>query len=234
MNDTPKSNLFFEGQALHFIAWAILLSAVYWARGVPGFDAGSFLGLSTSWWAALVVADAVFHQVYVWLCWRAELHNQTLTRWFGEKAFTLYAAGFTILFVLRPILAFTLGWSNRGTLDLNPWIGYGVSVILLLPVMYMMYSIVHFFTFRRAFGIDHFEPDIYRTKSYVRQGIFRRTPNAMYVFGFFALWIPVFLFQSTAALVVAAFSHAYIWVHYFATEKPDMTRIYGGGNGEGA
>jgi len=32
---------------------------------------------------------------------------------------------------------------------------------------------------------------------------------------------------ATAALVLAAFCHAYIWVHYFCTEKPDMKRIYG-------
>jgi hypothetical protein len=60
-----------------------------------------------------------------------------------------------------------------------------------------------------------------------RRGTFRFSPNAMYVFGFCALWIPAFLFQSSAALVFAAFSHAYIWVHYHATEKPDMKRIYG-------
>ncbi len=34
-------------------------------------------------------------------------------------------------------------------------------------------------------------------------------------------------FNSAAALTVAAFSHAYIWVHYFATEKPDMDFLYG-------
>ena len=29
------------------------------------------------------------------------------------------------------------------------------------------------------------------------------------------------------ALVVALFSHAYIWVHYFCTDRPDMKLIYG-------
>ena len=36
-------------------------------------------------------------------------------------------------------------------------------------------------------------------------------------------------FASAAGLVAAAFNHLYIWVHYFATERPDMLRIYGGG-----
>ena len=33
--------------------------------------------------------------------------------------------------------------------------------------------------------------------------------------------------SSQAALLAAAFNHAYIWVHYFCTELPDMKRIYG-------
>ncbi len=61
----------------------------------------------------------------------------------------------------------------------------------------------------------------------VQGGIFRFSSNAMYLFGFMGLWIPGFLFQSLAALILAVFSHAYIWIHYYATEKPDMDRIYG-------
>ncbi|MBT4939321.1 MAG: hypothetical protein HON14_09335 [Rhodospirillaceae bacterium] len=221
-----KSKLVFEGQLFHLAALVVLLAAVYSLRNLAGFSEGEFLGLSTSLWIALAVADAIIHQVYVWFCWRLELHHQSLTRWFGDKAFVLYAAMFTALFVARPILAFMLGWSNRGTLDINPWLGYGISIVLLGPVIFMMYSIVHFFSFRRAFGIDHFDAS-YWDVPFVRQGIFKWTPNAMYVFGFFALWIPAFLFQSVGALGVAAFSHAYIWVHYCATEKPDMARIYG-------
>jgi hypothetical protein len=38
-------------------------------------------------------------------------------------------------------------------------------------------------------------------------------------------WIAVG-FNSSAALAVAAFSHAYIWVHFYATEKPDMDFLY--------
>ena len=31
------------------------------------------------------------------------------------------------------------------------------------------------------------------------------------------------------ALLVAAFSHAYIWVHFFTVEKPDMAYIHAAG-----
>ena len=226
MASDGKLGLFFEGQRMHFAVLVILLAAVWELSGLAGFGAGEFLGLSTMGWVALSVGDAVLHQVYVWLCWRAELHGQTLSRWFGPKAFTLYAVLFTALFAARPILAFALGWSNRGTLDIHPWAGWGIALVLFLPAVYLMISIRRYFSFRRAFGIDHFEPG-YRSLPMVRDGIFRFSPNAMYVFGFFMLWVPAFLFQSMAAMVIAAFSHAYIWVHYHATEKPDMKRIYG-------
>jgi len=33
-------------------------------------------------------------------------------------------------------------------------------------------------------------------------------------------------YASQAALWLALFNHIYIWVHYYATELPDMQRIY--------
>jgi len=36
-----------------------------------------------------------------------------------------------------------------------------------------------------------------------------------------------------AALAVALFNHLYIWVHYYATELPDMARIYGAARATG-
>jgi hypothetical protein len=49
----------------------------------------------------------------------------------------------------------------------------------------------------------------------------------MYTYGLLALWLPGLLEASAAALVAAALSHVYIWVHYTCTELPDMRRIYG-------
>jgi RimJ/RimL family protein N-acetyltransferase len=39
------------------------------------------------------------------------------------------------------------------------------------------------------------------------------------------LWIIAIAAASWSPLVVAGFSHAYIWVHYFCTEQPDMQVI---------
>ncbi|WP_298855301.1 methyltransferase [uncultured Ruegeria sp.] len=78
----------------------------------------------------------------------------------------------------------------------------------------------------RAAGGEHFD-ESYRGMPLVKDGIFRYTDNGMYVYAFLLFWAIAIGFDSAAALVVAAFSHAYIWVHYYATEKPDMDYLYG-------
>ncbi|WP_156119582.1 hypothetical protein [Leptolyngbya sp. KIOST-1] len=35
------------------------------------------------------------------------------------------------------------------------------------------------------------------------------------------------LIGSQAALAVALFQHAYVWVHFYCTEAPDMDLLYG-------
>ena len=216
----------FEGQLGHLAGLAALLLALWASMGILDFETGSFLGLSVNTWAALAVADAIIHQVYVWFCWRSELHGKRLTRALGDRAFPLYKAGFAALIILRPLLAFALAWANRGTLAIDPWLGFAIGVIMLGFAIWLMVSVRLYFGFDRAFGVDHFDP-AYRNAPLVNAAIFRLSPNAMYVFGFLALWAPAFLFRSEAALAVAAFSHGYIWVHFYCTEKPDMRRIYG-------
>jgi hypothetical protein len=43
---------------------------------------------------------------------------------------------------------------------------------------------------------------------------------------FLLFWAVAVSFNSSAALVVTAFSHVYIWVHFYATERPDMDFLY--------
>jgi hypothetical protein len=88
-----------------------------------------------------------------------------------------------------------------------------------------MYSILKYFGVKRAMGIDHFDP-AYRELPMVTEGIFKFTNNAMYTLGFLMFWIPGFIWASKAALLSAAFSHLYIWVHFYTVEKPDMEVIY--------
>jgi protein-S-isoprenylcysteine O-methyltransferase Ste14 len=124
------------------------------------------------------------------------------------------------------VLITGLAAANAGTLPLHPAAAVALSLLLALPVIYLFHSLRTYFGFKRAFGIDHFDPS-YRSRALVRKGIFRYTPNGMYVAGLLILWIPGLLLRSQAALAVAVFSHLFIWGHYFCTEKPDMEYIYG-------
>ena len=221
-----ESPRFFEGQALHFGALAVLLAGVFAAGAMPGFTDGELLGLSTRTWVVLAVGDAVAHQIYVWVCWRLELGSNGITRVFGARGFGLYAIGFTVLIGARPFLILAVAVSNADTLPLDPQVARGLALAALAPVFCLAYSIRRYFGFSRAYGADHFDP-AYRDLPIVREGIFRFSSNSMYTFGFLLLWAVALWFRSTAAMVCAAFSHAYIWVHYYGTEKPDMRVIYG-------
>ena len=208
------------------VGLALLIAAAAGAARLPGFSDGELLGLSTRTWFWIAVWEAVAHQVYVWFCWRLELGSKGLTRSLGASGFLLYQVGFTVLILARPVLAFVLAISNAGTLPLDPAIARALAVAALIPAAYLGYSVARYFGIARAYGADHFDP-AYRSLPIVREGIFRFSSNSMYVFGFLFLWVPGLWFGSVAALAFAAFSHAYIWVHYFATEKPDMQVIYG-------
>lgn len=221
----PDSGIF-SHQVAHVLLLAILLAGVWLAGELPGFSEGQFLGWPTDVWVSLTIGNAVLHQVFVWACWRAELHIQGLTRLLGEAAFNVYATIFSVLIMARPGLITCVAISNAGTLPLNPTFSFALSAVLAIPVVYLAYSVKRYFGFRRAFGIDHFDSS-YRDQPIVQAGIFRYSRNSMYVYGFLLLWIPGVLFHSIAAIIVALFSHIYIWVHYFVTEKPDMQFIYG-------
>ncbi|HJS36560.1 MAG TPA: methyltransferase [Burkholderiales bacterium] len=222
----PQAQLIFERQWFHALLLAALLVGLAVVSGADGVRGGQLWGVTTPVWFWLAVALAVVHQAYVWLCWRAQLHASWLTRTFGTYGFALYAVGFSVLGILRVAAVFILAASNRDTLEANPLVLKLLAIIAFIPATYLFYSVKRYFGFKRAFGIDHFDTS-YRSLPFVRKGIFRFTRNGMYVYGFLLLWVPAFWFASLAALAVALFNHLYIWVHYFATELPDMKRIYG-------
>lgn len=217
--------LIFEKQILHYSLLLILLGGTLVISQTEGFLTGQFLGITTSMWFYLAIASAILHQVYVWLCWRTQLHYTLMTKLFGQNGFVYYAVGFATLAILRIILVIGLAISNESSLHVNQLLLYSLAFIITIPVVYLLYSVKKYFTFKRALGIDHFDPS-YRNKPLVRQGIFRFTSNGMYIFGLLLIWLPGLLYVSQAALLAALFNHIYVWVHYYATEKPDMKRIY--------
>ncbi len=101
-----------------------------------------------------------------------------------------------------------------------------LCTVLGLPAIYAGYSVARYFGVSRASGADHFDAS-YRDLPMVDKGIFKYSSNSMYTFAFLAFWVIGIAAASWLAILAAAFSHAYIWIHYFCTEKPDMNLIYG-------
>lgn len=217
----------FERQWLHVVALAVMLPILYQiSLWCTCFHRGEMWGFSTWTWFWISVEIPILHQIYVWFCWRTELHRGLISRIFGRFTFPLYASIFTFFLVARLVSVTFLAIASRETIAFDNAILQLVAILIAIPVAYLMYSVARFFGILRAYGADHFDHS-YRSKQLVRKGIFRFTSNGMYVFGMMALYIPGFWYASRPALVAAAFSHLYIWVHYWTTEKPDMERIYG-------
>ena len=202
------------GQWLHSICLVPLLVVVWviWTYLGEPYPIG--------FWTA--VSFPIVHQVFVWLAWRLELLSSATSRTMG---FGGYIACFFLLFGGRFVSLFALAWMDRGSLHLQTLPLIVLTGIMTLLGVYAMYSVKRFFGMSRAAGADHFDPR-YRNMRFVRGGIFRYTSNGMYVYAFLLFWAIAVGFNSSAALAVAAFSHAYIWVHFYATEKPDMDYLY--------
>ena len=227
MNERNKLSLIFEKQWLHLLLLgAMLVGAWFAARSCPCVQRGAMCGVSSWTWFWVAVEIPIIHQIYVWLCWRSELHYGLISRVFGRRGFALYSAGFAILFLARFAAILILAVSTRNSIVFSTLALKVLAVVCLIPSLYLGYSIARYFGILRAFGADHFD-ESYRQLPMERRGIFRWTPNAMYVFGFLALYIPGLWFASRPAVAAAVFNHLYIWVHYFTVERPDMRRIYG-------
>ncbi|QDT01335.1 methyltransferase [Adhaeretor mobilis] len=203
------------GQTLHYCSLALLLVLVWLAWG------GLSRPFPVAFWTA--VAFPVVHQLFVWLAWRLELRSAATSKAIG---FGGYLVGFFLLFGGRFVSLFVLAWLDRGSLELPVLPRVILTTLLALPGCYAMVSVMRYFGMRRAAGADHFDPR-YRDLPLVEKGIFRFTSNGMYAYAFLLFWAIAVGLNSKAALLVAAFSHAYIWVHFFATEKPDMEYLYG-------
>ena len=215
----------FKYQPWHFLILLVLLTGIYLYVDVdPSILNGELFGIETFVWFVAAILSPILHQVYVLVCWRAELHYNSISKTFGDKGFSLFKFGFAILILSRIITIVLLAVSNSGTLGTSTIFYYTLAVVLLLPSAYLFYSVKRYFGMDRAFGLDHFKP--HEVQPFVKKGIFKFTSNGMYTYGFLILYVPGLLAQSKAALLVALFNHIYIWVHYYFTELPDIKFIY--------
>jgi len=215
-----------EGQWLHALFLLVAGGATLAATRCGRVFGGEAWGISGAGWFLAGLAVPVAHQVYIWLGWRLELHGEVLSRRLGRAGFELFAAGFFVFIVLRGLTAWGVAAADRGSLAAPRPLLDGLALVLAVPCAYTFYSVGRWFGFRRAAGRDHFDPAV-RSKGLVRRGMFRFTRNAMYTWGFLAFWILGLAYASRAGLLLAAFCHTYVWVHYLATERPDLRRIYG-------
>ena len=216
-----KLKFFFKNQIWH-LGGTIVLFYV----GIQFVDFNNstktFLGLSASSWFMIAMSIPIIHQTYVWICWRSELCWKSISNTIGFKGYVIF---FFILIISR-LSAIVLSFVDYGSLYKPGLLSWIISIILFIPGAYTMYSVKKYFGFLRAAGADHFDPQ-YRDMPFEKRGIFKWSPNAMYVF---AIGIPFAFAVATGSqsmFVVAIYTYISIWLHYFCTEKEDFKVIYG-------
>jgi protein-S-isoprenylcysteine O-methyltransferase Ste14 len=214
-----------EGQPQHAML-AVLLTFGALSLLQPG--GAALLGFTAASWARLGIALALLHQVIVALVFRLQLHRALLTRLFGKRDMAVWSAIFLPLLAARPLTLILTGWADDTPITGARLPEILLGLALLAPAIWAMHSTLVHFTLPRALGGDHFREDI-RELPKVSKGVFRYTDNGMYGVVFLGLWGIAFLFGSWNALVLALFQHAYIWVHMYTTEAPDMRRLYSDG-----
>jgi hypothetical protein len=181
-----------------------------------------FLGIKALGWFMIAMSIPLIHQTYVWICWRSELCWKLISNTIGFKGYVIF---FFILIISR-LSAIVLCFVDYGSLYEPGWLAWTLGLILFIPGAYTMYSVKKYFGFLRAAGADHFDSK-YRDLPFENRGIFKWTPNAMYVF---AIAIPFSFAVATGSqsmFVVAIYTYISIWLHYFCTEKEDFKVIYG-------
>ena len=215
-----KLNFFFRHQTWHLGGTIILFYVGTEMVDLEG-NINAFLGISALNWFMIAMSMPLIHQAYVWICWRSELCWQSISNTIGFKGYVII---FFILIISR-LSAIVLCFIDYGSLYKPGLLAWILSIILFIPGIYTMYSVKKYFGFLRAAGADHFDSK-YKDKPFEKRGIFKWSPNAMYVF---AIGIPFAFAVATGSqsmFVVAIYTYISIWLHYFCTEKEDFKVIY--------
>ena len=216
-----KLNFFFKNQIVH-LGGIIFLFYIGTQFVDLENNTNTFIGINALSWFIIAMSIPLIHQSYVWICWRSELCWKLISSTIGFKGYVII---FFILIISR-LSAIVLCFIDYGSLYVPGWFAWILAIIIFIPGAYTMYSVKKYFGFLRAAGADHFDPK-YREMPFEKRGIFKWTPNAMYIF---AIGIPFAFATATGSLsmfVVAIYTYISIWLHYFCTEKEDFKVIYG-------
>ena len=216
-----KLSFFFKHQIWHIGGMVILFYIGAQLVELKN-NTNTFIGIDTSSWFMIAMSIPLIHQTYVWICWRSELCWKSISNTIGFKGYVII---FFIL-ILSRLSAIVLCFIDYGSLYTPGWFAWSLAIIIFIPGAYTMYSVKKYFGFLRAAGADHFDTK-YRDMPFEKRGIFKWTPNAMYVFG---IGVPFGFATATGSLlmfIVAIYTYISIWLHYFCTEKEDFKVIYG-------
>ena len=215
-----KLSFFFRHQIWH-LGGTIVLFYIGAQLVALESNTNSFLGISALNWFMIAMSIPLIHQVYVWICWRSELCWKSIRNTIGFKGYIII---FFILIILR-LSAIVVCFVDYGSLYKPGILAWAISIILFIPGAYTMYSVKKYFGFLRAAGADHFDPK-YRDMSFEKRGIFKWSPNAMYLFGIGIPFAFAVATGSQSMFIVAIYTYISIWLHYFCTEKEDFKVIY--------
>jgi hypothetical protein len=216
-----KLSFFFKHQIWHLGGIIILF---YLGSQFADLESNTntFVGISALSWFMIAMSIPLIHQAYVWICWRSELCWKSISNTIGFKGYVIF---FFIIIISR-LSAIVLCFLDYGSLYTPGWFAWSLAIPIFILGAYTMYSVKKYFGFLRAAGADHFDSK-YRNMPFERRGIFRWTPNAMYVF---AIGIPFGFAIATGSqsmFIIAIYTYISIWLHYFCTEKEDFKVIYG-------
>jgi hypothetical protein len=225
INERVPKGYFWHGQTQHLLFLMVLVPGALYLVS-PHLDGGSFIGVTDRTWVVLLIATVVIQQVLGWLVFRLQICYSALSRWFGRADIIVWGVLFFPLLIGRVFFHIAVGMSDFGSLTAFRPLQIILGLALLAPVFYTLWSIKHYFGIERALGGDHFRAN-YREMPLVREGAFRFSSNAMYSFAFLLFWAIALLTGSWAALGLALFQHAYIWVHVYCTEDPDVHILFG-------
>ena len=178
-------------------------------------------------WGALALLTAAVHQGLVAGVWRYTLFTPLPGAKRLKRRIRCFAVFFALFLASRLAMTVAASLWTGGKLLLPKSLRWAAMGLIILLAGWTYYSVIRYFGMFRALGADHFVP-AYRQKPFVAKGVFRYTSNAMYTFGTLVFLLPGLWLQSRGGLAVGLYHYLAIWIHYWATEKPDIAMIYHG------
>ncbi len=176
--------------------------------------------------ASAAFVTSLIHQEFVAIVWRLVLFHPIRKATRRKRVVWGFAILFFIFFASRLAVTIVASRLTAGTLGWDPWIRYPLITIILPPMTWALYSVFRYFGVYRALGADHFDPS-YRNLPPEGRGIYRYTSNGMYTYAVLFMLLPGLLCNALDGLLIGLYHYGAVWVHYHATEKPDLRYIHG-------